>query len=81
MAGCLSLTSRGLDNIDHTLLMKALRKHTGCDWMLLYIERWLKAPLQQPDGTLQSRDRGTPQGGVVSPLLMNCFFTMYSIDG
>lgn len=61
------------DNIDHTLLNKALKKHTDCEWILLYIERWLKAPLQQPDGTLTKRDRGTPQGGVVSPLLMNLF--------
>lgn len=61
------------DNIDHTLLKKALRKHTDCDWILLYIERWLKAPLQRPNGTLTERVRGTPQGGVVSPLLMNLF--------
>ena len=67
------------DNIDHALLMKALRKHTDCDWVLLYIERWLKAPLQQPDGKLVERDRGTPQGGVVSPLLMNLFLH-YAFD-
>ena len=61
------------DNIDHTLLNKALKKHTDCEWVLLYIERWLKAPLQQSNGTLTERKRGTPQGGVVSPLLMNLF--------
>jgi len=61
------------DNIDHELLMKAVRKHTDSRWILLYVERWLKAAAQQPDGTLVQRDRGTPQGGVVSPLLANLF--------
>ena len=61
------------DNIDHKLLTKALKKHTGCAWVLLYIERWLKAPMQYADGTIQQRSRGTPQGGVISPLLMNLF--------
>jgi len=55
------------DNIDHDLLMRAVRKHTQEKWVLLYIERWLKAPVQLADGTLQPRDRGTPQGGVVTP--------------
>jgi RNA-directed DNA polymerase len=61
------------DNIDHELLMKAVRRHTECRWMLLYIERWLKAPVQMTDGTLVQRDKGTPQGGVISPLLANLF--------
>lgn len=61
------------DNIDHTLMMRAVRKHTDCPWVLLYIERWLKAPVQAEDGTLIARDRGTPQGGVISPLLANIF--------
>jgi RNA-directed DNA polymerase len=61
------------DNIDHDLLMKAVRKHTDCKWMLLYIERWLKAPAQLADGTVVPRDKGTPQGGVISPLLANLF--------
>lgn len=61
------------DNIDHQLMMKALRKHCQISWVLLYIERWLKAPLVQPDGTLQKREKGTPQGGVISPLLANLF--------
>jgi Transposase IS66 family/IS66 C-terminal element/Reverse transcriptase (RNA-dependent DNA polymerase) len=61
---------RGLfDNIDHTLLMRAVRKHVTCPWALLYIERWLTAPLLQEDGTLIERTRGTPQGGVASPVL------------
>jgi len=61
------------DHIDHDLMMRAVRKHTDCKWMLLYIERWLKAPAQQADGTLTARDEGTPQGGVISPLLANIF--------
>ena len=52
------------ETIDHELLMKAVRKHTDCKWMLLYIERWLKAPVQLQDGTLQQRFKGTPQGGL-----------------
>lgn len=59
---------RGLfDNIDHALLQKALEKHVQCEWALLYIGRWLTAPLQLEDGTLVERSRGTPQGGVVTP--------------
>jgi len=61
------------DNIDHTLLMKAIRKHTDNKWVILYIERWLKAPMQMVDGTLIERTKGTPQGGVVSPILSNLF--------
>ena len=65
---------RGLfDNISHELLMKAVKKHTQCKWEILYIERWLKAPLQMSDGSLKARDRGTPQGGVISPVLSNLF--------
>ncbi|MBF8263811.1 MAG: Group intron reverse transcriptase/maturase [Parachlamydiales bacterium] len=61
------------DNIDHELLMRAVRKHTDCKWIILYIERWLKAPMQMPDGTRVERPKGTPQGGVVSPILVsNC---------
>ena len=59
---------RGLfDNLDHGLLMTALRKHCQEPWILLYVERWLKAPMQSADGQLQARDKGTPQGGVVTP--------------
>jgi len=61
------------DNIDHALMMHAVRKHTDCKWMLLYIERWLKAPVEEEDGSIQARERGTPQGGVISPLLANIF--------
>jgi RNA-directed DNA polymerase len=56
------------DNIDHELLLRAVQKHITCKWALLYIERWLKAPMVQEDGTTMERSRGTPQGGVVTPL-------------
>jgi RNA-directed DNA polymerase len=61
------------DNLEHSLIMRAVKKHTNSEWMLLYIERWLKAPVQLEDGTLIERDRGTPQGSVISPLLANLF--------
>lgn len=67
------------DHIDHELLMKALRHHCKICWVLLYIERWLKAPLQNSNGELVPRDVGTPQGGVVSPLLANLFLH-YAFD-
>ncbi len=67
------------DNIDHDLLMKAVRKHTDESWILLYIERWLKAPVQFPDGNQKLSDTGTPQGGVISPLLANLFLH-YAFD-
>lgn len=61
------------DNIDHRLLMKAVRQHIQCKWALLHIERWLTAPMLLPDGNLIARTQGVPQGGVVSPLLSNVF--------
>jgi len=65
---------RGLfDNLDHGFLMKALRKHCQEPWILLYVERWLKAPMQTTDGQILERYKGTPQGGVISPLLANLF--------
>jgi RNA-directed DNA polymerase len=67
------------DSMDHALLMRAVRKHTQNPWMLLYIGRWLKAPVQLEDGTIQGRDRGTPQGGVISPLLANLYLH-YAFD-
>jgi group II intron reverse transcriptase/maturase len=67
------------DNIDHDLLMRAVRKHTNCKWVLLYIERWLNAPAQLEEGSLINRDKGTPQGGVISPLLANLFLH-YAFD-
>jgi RNA-directed DNA polymerase len=67
------------DNIDHDLLMRAVRWHTDCPWVLLYTERWLRAPVAMPDGTLVCREKGTPQGSVVSPLLANLFLH-YAFD-
>ena len=67
------------DRIDHKLLLRAVRKHCSVPWVLLYIERWLKAPMVLGDGTKVARDRGTPQGGVVSPLLANLFLH-YALD-
>jgi group II intron reverse transcriptase/maturase len=67
------------DEIDWNLLMRAVRRHTDCKWVLLYLERWLKAPMSMPDGTLVNRERGTPQGAVVSPVLANLFLH-YAFD-
>jgi len=61
------------EDISHELLMKAVRKHIDCKWHLLYIERWLKAPVKQPDGSLREKVKGTPQGAVISPILANLF--------
>jgi RNA-directed DNA polymerase len=61
------------DNLPHPLLLKAVRKHVQDKWAVLYIERWLKAPMELEDGTRLARDRGTPQGGCVSPVLANLF--------
>jgi RNA-directed DNA polymerase len=67
------------DNINHELLMKALDRHHPEKWVRLYIVRWLKAPVEMPDGSLQHRDKGTPQGAVISPLLANLFLH-YTFD-
>jgi len=76
----LDLDVRGFfDNIDWELLMKAVKKHAQEQWVVLYIERWLKAPAQEEDGTLVERTSGTPQGGVISPLLANLFLH-YAFD-
>lgn len=61
------------DNVPHDLIIKAVELNTDKPWVLLYIKRWLKAPLQHLDGTLEQRDRGTPQGSAISPLLSNIF--------
>lgn len=67
------------DNIDHDLMMKAVRAHKPPRWVELYVERWLKAAVQDAEGTQQPRDRGTPQGGVISPLLANLYLH-YAFD-
>lgn len=61
------------DNIDHGLLMRAVKTHTDCKWVILYIERWLRTPFQREDGRTTERKAGTPQGGVISPILANLF--------
>jgi RNA-directed DNA polymerase len=76
----IDLDIRGFfDNLDHDLVLKAVGHHTDQRWVLLYVERWLKAPLQRPDGSLQARDRGSPQGSAVSPVLSNLFMH-YAFD-
>jgi len=67
------------DNIDHELLLRAVRRHVTCPWALLYIERWLTAPMMDEKGVQIERTRGTPQGGVVSPILANTFLH-YAFD-
>lgn len=67
------------DNIDHELMMKAVEKHTNEPWILLYVRRWLQAPMKEVDGSIVSRGKGTPQGGVISPLLANLFLH-YAFD-
>jgi RNA-directed DNA polymerase len=79
-AWVLDLDIKGFfDTIDHTLLLKAVDKHVRTNWHRLYIRRWLTAPVQHPDGRLEARHRGTPQGGVISPLLANLFLH-YAFD-
>jgi group II intron reverse transcriptase/maturase len=79
-AWVLDLDIKGFfDNIDHNLLMKAVRHHTDEKWVILYIERWLKAPISMPDGSVTHPEKGTPQGGVISPLLANLFLH-YAFD-
>ena len=67
------------DSFDHDLVVKTVEANTAEKWVLLYVRRWLKAPLQLPDGTLQERDKGTPQGSAVSPVLANLFLH-YAFD-
>ena len=64
---------KDLSNNLYKLWNRMMRQHTDCKWLLLYTERWLKAPVQLPDGSLIERDKGTPQGSVISPLLSNLF--------
>jgi RNA-directed DNA polymerase len=67
------------DSVPHDLLLKAVAHHTDEHWVLLYVERWLKAPMSMPDGTLVAREKGTPQGSPISPLLANLFMH-YAFD-
>jgi RNA-directed DNA polymerase len=76
----LEFDMKGLfDNISHSLLMKALEKHCKEPWIILYVQRWLITPLETTDGIQTVREKGTPQGGVISPLLANLFLH-YTFD-
>ena len=67
------------DSVDHDLMVKAVEANTNQNWVVLYVKRWLKAPIRMPDGRLVERDRGTPQGSAVSPVLANLFLH-YAFD-
>ena len=67
------------DNINHELLKKAVGKHTREPWIEIYVDRWLKAPFMDANGTITERKCGTPQGGVISPVLANLFLH-YAFD-
>jgi RNA-directed DNA polymerase len=67
------------DTVPWDLVLKAVAHHTDQRWIVLYVQRWLQAPLQRADGTLVDRDRGTPQGSAISPLLANLFMH-YAFD-
>jgi RNA-directed DNA polymerase len=67
------------DSVSWDLTVKAVQAHTDLPWVVLYVQRWLEAPVQLPDGTLQQRDRGTPQGSAISPVLANLFMH-YAFD-
>jgi RNA-directed DNA polymerase len=67
------------DTLDHALVERAVAFHTDIPWVKLFVGRWLRAPLQKADGTLEERTKGTPQGGVISPLLANLYLH-YAFD-
>jgi RNA-directed DNA polymerase len=67
------------DSVPHSLLLKAVAHHTSERWVLLYVARWLKAPMQMPDGAIVAREKGTPQGSPISPVLANLFMH-YAFD-
>ena len=67
------------DSVDHELMVKAVEANTDQRWVVLYVKRWLTAPMQMPDGTVVERHRGTPQGSAISPILANTFMR-YAFD-
>src|SRR5438067_6370568 len=69
------------DSVPHSLLLKAVAHHTSERWVLLYISRWLTAPVQMPDGTMVAREKGTPQGSPITPSWPTCSCTTRSTGG
>ncbi len=67
------------DNLDHEFLMRAVRRHSDLSWVLMYVQRWLSAPVEHADGRREERTKGSPQGSVISPLLANLFLH-YAFD-
>ncbi len=67
------------DSVPWELMLRAVRRHSDQKWVVMYVERWLKAPMQKPDGTLVARVKGTPQGSPISPILANLFLH-YGLD-
>jgi RNA-directed DNA polymerase len=67
------------DSVDHNLMVKAVEANTDQKWVVLHVRRWLKAPIRMPDGRMVERNRGTPQGSAVSPVLANLFMH-YAFD-
>ncbi len=67
------------DNVPHEPIVAAVKHHTELPWVMLYVTRWLTAPIQNTDGTLARRDKGTQQGSTISPLLSNLFMH-YAFD-
>ena len=67
------------DSVDHSLMVKAVEANTDQPWVVLYVKRWLVAPIQHSDGSLHERNKGTPQGSAVSPVLANLFLH-YAFD-
>ena len=61
------------DNISHSMMLELMQQHTQEKWVVMYVERWLKAGVEQKDGSITARTKGTPQGGVISPLLANIY--------
>jgi RNA-directed DNA polymerase len=67
------------DSVPWDLMVKAVEAHSTDPWVVLYVKRWLAAPLQHPDGAVEQRERGTPQGSAISPVLANLFMH-YAFD-
>ena len=67
------------DSVSWDLMLRAVARHSDQKWVVMYVERWLKAPMQRPDGTLVQRVKGTPQGSPISPVLANLFLH-YGLD-